>query len=74
MFEASTSKLVNSVEGNVVRRDPETGVEEPIAIEIAKPVDAAVSPDGGRIAFSFPTAIGRDDNDLWVGRVDGSAL
>lgn len=68
-FPDSKRLLVNLNDGTVAQLDIETGIETRISLDQSPVVDAVVSPDGSRLAFSFSTAI--DGNDLWVTGVDG---
>jgi TolB protein len=56
--------LVNRNDGSVSVLDPVSGSESVVPLEQTPVLDATVSPDGTRIAFSFNTAI--DGNDLWI--------
>jgi TolB protein len=56
--------LVNRNDGTIETADPAGGTEQPITLEQRPLLDAVVSPDGTRIAFSFSTAI--DGDDIWV--------
>ena len=64
------SLLASCNDGTLVRVDL-NGSETKISLEQFPVVDAALSPDGKYIAYSFSTAI--DGNDLWVARSDGTA-
>jgi TolB protein len=66
--------LVNGAEGKLFVVDVDTGEESPTALPVAGTLDAVVSPDGTRIAFSLSTAQSRDDNEIWVVNFDGSDL
>jgi TolB protein len=68
-FPDGTELLVNSNAGSVSRVMLD-GRETSIPLEQTPVLDAVVSPDGNRIAFSFSTAI--DGNDLWVSDVAGA--
>lgn len=61
--------LVNLNDGTIAQVDVASGAEQRIALEQSPVVDAAVSPDGKKIAFSFSTAV--DGNDLWIADADG---
>lgn len=63
------SLLANCNDGSVMRVDLQ-GREVRIPIEQFPVVDAVVSPDGKRLAFSFSTAI--DGNDIWITNIDGT--
>lgn len=65
--------LVSSLDGRQFRVDTATGAEERVPIPVAGAVDAVVSPDGTKIAFSVSTAGSVDDNEIWIANADGSA-
>jgi len=69
-FPDGKTLLVSRNDGVVLRVDA-GGVETRIPLEQYPVVDAALSPDGQQLAFSFSTAI--DGNDLWLARIDGGA-
>jgi TolB protein len=56
--------LLSRNDGTISVLDLAKGSESVIALEQQPVVDASVSPDGARVAFSFNTAI--DGNDLWI--------
>jgi Tol biopolymer transport system component len=71
-FPDSRHLLVNALDGRVFRVDGDTGEEQEIPMPLRGTTDAAVSPDGARIAFSLSTADSIDDNEIWVVGADGS--
>ena len=56
--------LMSRNDGTLSVLDTSTGSESVVTLEQNPVVDAAASPDGSRVAFSFSTAI--DGNDIWV--------
>lgn len=68
-FPDGTSLLASCNDGTVVKVGLD-GRESRISLAQFPVVDAVVSPEGKRIAFSFSTAI--DGNDLWMANSDGS--
>ncbi len=72
-YPDGSALLVSSLDGRQFRVDAETGAEERVPIPVAGAVDAVVSPDGARIAFSVSTAGSVDDNEIWIANADGSA-
>lgn len=66
--------LVNSLAGDLYVVDVETGEEERLQAPAHGMMDASVSPDGRRIAFSLSPAGSIDDNDIFVMDADGSGL
>lgn len=68
-FPDGKSMLVNLNDGRVERVDVATGNETLLVLERSPVLDARVSPNGKKIAFSFSTAI--DGNDLWLADIDG---
>ena len=60
------------VPGDVRQVSIRTGVETAIQLGTPGVLDAVVSPDGTRIAYSFNRAEAIDGNDLWVSSVDGT--
>jgi TolB protein len=64
--------LVSRNDGTLTVLDPSSGQEKPVTLEQHPIYDAAVSPDGSRVAFSFSTAI--DGNDIWVVDWPGKAV
>lgn len=72
--------LVDASEGRLSVADATSGDETPLHLElgtqvIPRPlkglVDAVVSPDGTRIAFSVSLPTDRDQNRIWVAEADG---
>jgi len=58
--------------GDVRKVSIKTGVETAIQLGTPGVLDAVVSPDGTRIAYSFNRAEAIDGNDLWVSSIDGT--
>jgi TolB protein len=56
--------LVSRNDGTLSVLDPSNGSETAITLEQKPVLDAAVSPDGNHVVYSFSTAI--DGNDIWV--------
>jgi TolB protein len=56
--------LVTRNDGTLSVLDTSSGAETPIDLEQKPVLDAAVSPDGNYVVYSFSTAI--DGNDIWV--------
>jgi len=61
--------LASCNDGTVIKVDLQ-GKETRIALEQFPVVDAVLSPDGRKIAYSFSTAI--DGNDIWMANSDGT--
>jgi TolB protein len=66
--------LVSTNQGGAQLIDLATGAATPIPIEARMVLDAAVSPDGRQVAFSFSRADSVDANDLYVVGTDGAGL
>lgn len=64
--------LVNALDGRLFEVDVETGAERRIELPMEGMLDATVSPDGTRIAFSVSKAGTLDDNEIWTLGLDGS--
>lgn len=72
-FPDGRALLVNTIAGHPLRVEFPAGVETPLALPRAGVFDAAIAPDGQRIAFSVRSDGGGDDNDIWIADADGSA-
>lgn len=66
--------LVAALDGRVFRVNLETGAESQVPVPLSGSMDAVLSPDGTRIAFSRTTPGSADDNDVWLVRLDGTGL
>jgi TolB protein len=66
--------LVSSQRGTLAKVDVATGAEEPLALPMQGTYDAALSPDGSKIAFSMSPAQARDNNEVFVVGADGEGL
>jgi Tol biopolymer transport system component len=64
--------VFSCVPGKVGRVKVLDGTETSIDLSVPDTLDAVVSPDGERIAFSFIRAEAIDGNDIWTSRLDGS--
>ncbi len=62
--------LASAQDGKVHAVDIASGEETAIVLEQGPVLDAVLSPDGQRLAYSFSTAM--DGNDIWIANVDGS--
>lgn len=62
--------LASCNDGTVLRIDLQ-GRETRIPLDQYPVIDAVLSPDGKRLAFSFSSA--RDGNDIWIANGDGSS-
>jgi TolB protein len=58
--------LANLQDGRLLRVDVRSGTSTPVAWPFAGVLDAAVAPDGRRIAFSMSLADSNDRNDIWI--------
>lgn len=66
--------LVNALDGRLYRVDAESGEEIRLPMPLEGILDAVVSPDGSRIAFSLSTTGSADGNDIWIVKIDGTDL
>lgn len=73
-YPDGTHLLVNALDGRLFRVNAETGEESPVEAALRGTVDAVLSPDGERIAFSLGTGGSRDANEIWTVKTDGGAL
>jgi TolB protein len=64
--------LVSDSDGRLLEVELATGNERVVPLPVAGTHDFAVSPDGTRIAFSATEADGRDNNEVWSMRSDGT--
>jgi Tol biopolymer transport system component len=64
--------LVADNDGRLLEIELATGNERALPLPVAGTHDFAVSPDGSRVAFSATEADGRDNNEIWSMRSDGS--
>src|SRR5262252_2715167 len=71
-FPDGDALLVDTQEGTLLRVDARTGTESRVALPVRGMLDAVVSPDGKRVAFSLTQSDSRDANELWVCDLDGS--
>ncbi len=71
-YPDGSALLVSSLDGRQLRVDAATGAEKRVELPVAGAVDAVVSPDGTRLAFSVGTAGSVDDNEIWIANADGS--
>jgi len=72
-FPDGKSLLVSDQNGKVYRVEVDSGEEVLLPLGSLSVRDAAVSPDGERIAFSAATHGSREAHDIWVCNSDGSA-
>jgi TolB protein len=66
--------LANTNQGAAQLIDPKNGAVRPVPIEARMVLDAAISPDGTQVAFSFSRAESVDANDIYIVGVDGQGL
>ena len=66
--------LVNGAQGHIRRINTQDNSEEAIELPIKGTVDAVISPDGNKIAFSLTVAGSRDNNHIWVVDSNGGNL
>lgn len=66
--------LVDTQGGDLYRVDAATGEEAPLPLPVRGMLDAAISPDGRRVAFSLTQSDSPDANELWICDVDGANL
>ena len=66
------SLLVNTQTGHLLHVDAISGEEIALDFPMKGMLDAVLSPDGKRIAFSYTTSDSPDANELWVSDLDGS--
>jgi TolB protein len=64
--------LVNGNQGELNRVDVASGEETAVPAPLRGMLDAVVSPDGKRIAFSLSTSGSIDDNNIWLIDADGT--
>lgn len=74
-FPGGKAVLANLQDGRLLKVDTATGKATEIAAPRAGILDAAVSPDGTRVAYSISMSDSADRNDIWVfdiasGKVD----
>jgi TolB protein len=72
-FANANRLLATTSQGEVGVVDQE-GQFTKVALGISVVLDAALSPDGTRMAFSFARAQGVDTNDIFLANVDGSNI
>jgi len=65
--------LVSAADGRVFLLDAK-GHEEVIPLFPSGTVDAVVSPDGQRLAYSLSTSSSIDDNNIWIADLNGQQL
>ncbi len=65
-FPDGRAVLANLQDGRLLRVDVRSGATQPIALPFAGVLDAAIAPDGKRVAFSMSLADSNDRNDIWV--------
>lgn len=65
--------LVNTNQGELFFVSIDSGEEQRIPLGLHPVLDAVLSPDGTRLAFSFSAADARDGHDIWVATLDGVA-
>ena len=73
-FPDGRELLVDTQEGVLFRVDTETGGETPVRLPVVGMLDAVISPDGRRIAFSLTQSDSPDANEIWVCDLDGANL
>lgn len=65
-FPDGKALLANLQDGRLMKLDVVTGAATPIKAPVAGILDAAVSPDGTRIAYSVSMGDSADRNDIWA--------
>ena len=65
-FPDGRSVLANLQDGRLLRVDVRSGATQPVTLPFAGVLDAAIAPDGHRIAFSLTMSDSNDRNDIWV--------
>jgi TolB protein len=65
-FPDGQEVLANLQDGRLLRVDVRSGETRPVEIPFAGVLDAAIGPDGRRIAFSMSLADSNDRNDIWT--------
>jgi Tol biopolymer transport system component len=65
-FPDGKTLLVNAQDGTLYKVGSASGKEERLTFGLEGMVDAVVSPDGQKVAFSLTIARGRDKNDIWA--------
>ena len=73
-FPGGNEILANGSQGQLTRVNTQTFEEKRIKLQIKGTVDAVVSPDGKRIAFSLSVADSIDNNHIWLVDIDGNGL
>jgi TolB protein len=66
--------LASTNQGAAQLIDQKSGAVTPIPIDARMVLDAAISPDGKQVAFSFSRAESVDANDIYIVGVDGQGL
>lgn len=66
--------LCNLSDGRLGVIEPGSREIRPLAMPASGMLDAVVSPDGRRIAFSMASPLNPDSTELWLVNVDGSGL
>jgi len=66
--------LVNGHQGRLLKLNLHTKKETPVELPIKGTVDAVISPDGQKIAFSLSVAGSRDNNHIWLVDANGKYL
>jgi TolB protein len=65
-FPGGREVLANLQDGRLLRVDVRSGATTPVTFPFAGILDAAISPDGRRVAFSMSLADSNDRNDIWT--------
>ena len=65
-FPDGRSVLANLQDGRLLRVDMRSGATTPVTFPFAGILDAAIGPDGRRVAFSMSLADSNDRNDIWT--------
>lgn len=66
--------LASTNQGGAQLVDLATGAVTPVPVQVRPVLDAALSPDGMQLAFSFSRADSIDANDLYIVSIDGTGL
>lgn len=66
--------FINTHDGRFWKRSTADGNEEEIIAPMGNILDAALSPDGTKIAFSLSTADSIDNNDIWIFDIESEQL
>ena len=69
-FPDGKSLLANLQDGRLLKVDAVSGNATPIKAPVAGILDAAISPDGRRIAYSISMGESADRNDIWTVDID----